>query len=400
DSNGGAGSRVLILDTGVDKDHPSLRPNLETGKDFVGDNQDGYPYKDTIGHGSHVAGTIAGFLDSTGFTGVAPRAKFLAGRVCSEQGCSNIAIVEGINWGIEKKVDVISMSLGGAWATPSEQMAVIDANKAGISIVAASGNDGTSSVSFPAALPGCIAVGAVDSNFHKAEFSQYGPELSIVAPGVDVVSSVPLGKGRSASVSFNVGEHPFQQVKSTVFEGSKVISSAESYQIIDAGLGTESDFSGIDAKGKVALIQRGELKFTEKVANAMKAQATGVIIYNNTDGLINGVASEGGTLPIGVFMIEQKVGESIKTALTEGTRVRSTYEVLITNYDSYNGTSMATPHVSGVVALMKAANKNLTPDQIKEILQKTATPLGPNSHNELGAGLINAELAVKSAIGY
>ena len=72
--------------------------------------------------------------------------------------------------------------------------------------------------------------------------------------------------------------------------------------------------------------------------------------------------------------------------------------VLDNAYSSYSGTSMATPHVSGVVALMKAANKALTPAQVKQILQATAMPLFPNNNNEMGAGLVDAEKAVQQAI--
>lgn len=401
DSMGGAGSRVLILDTGVDRDHPSLRGNLEQGKNFVEDSLEGYAYRDTIGHGTHVAGTIAGIMDSTGFSGVAPKAHFLAGRVCAEDGCSNFAIAAGIDWGVEQKVDVISMSLGGAWSTPAEQAAIQKAYAAGVTIVAASGNDGTNSVSYPAALPESIAVGAVDSQLKKAPFSQFGPELAVVAPGVDVVSSVPMGKGRAANVAVKVADQAFEVVKSSSFQGGKVVLTAETHSVVAAGLGKEEDFANIDVVGKVALIQRGEIKFSEKVNNAIQAKAAGVLIYNNTDGLLQGsLVDDGSELPVGVYMIEQKVGESLKAALDQGQEVTTNYQTLVTNYDSYNGTSMATPHVSGVVALIKAANKNLTPAQVKEILQKTATPLAPNENNELGAGLVNAQLAVRAAKTY
>jgi subtilisin family serine protease len=72
--------------------------------------------------------------------------------------------------------------------------------------------------------------------------------------------------------------------------------------------------------------------------------------------------------------------------------------VVQTNYSSFDGTSMATPHVAGVVALMKSANKALLPNQVKQILMGTASPLSPNGNNELGAGLVNAKLAVEAAL--
>lgn len=75
-----------------------------------------------------------------------------------------------------------------------------------------------------------------------------------------------------------------------------------------------------------------------------------------------------------------------------------TLQSKVTDYVAMDGTSMATPHVSGVVALMKAANKALTPVQVKDILKKTATVLSPNTNNEYGAGLVNAEAAVRASL--
>jgi subtilisin family serine protease len=97
-------------------------------------------------------------------------------------------------------------------------------------------------------------------------------------------------------------------------------------------------------------------------------------------------------------MIEQEVGKSLLEKLNAGQVVNATVHTLITDYMAFQGTSMATPHVSGVVALMKAANHNLTPDQVKVILQKTATVLGPNDKNQYGAGMVNAEAAVDASL--
>jgi len=396
-SKKGQGARVMILDTGVDQDHPSLKANFEKGQDFVGDNISPYPYADQVGHGTHVAGTIAGVIDASGFTGVAPKAKFLMGRVCSENGCSNISIAQGINWGIAEKVDVISMSLGGSWSTPAERDAVSRADKAGVTVVAASGNSGTPKVSFPAALPTVIAVGAVDSTLKKADFSQWGPELAIVAPGVAVVSSVPQGSGRDSAVTITENNRSAKVVSST-FQGAKELLNPETNVLVNAGLGKPEEFAKIDVKGKYALIARGEIKFSEKVDNAIKAGAAGAVIYNNAPGLIHGALTDGTTtLPIGVFMIEQTAGNEIVGLLAAGKEVKATLQTIATDYSAFDGTSMATPHVAGVVALMKAANKALLPAQVKQILQSTAQPLGPNSNNEYGAGMVNAEAAVNGA---
>ncbi len=399
-SGGGKGARVLVLDTGIDKDHPAVAANFEAGKSFTNPSVTAnYPFFDDQGHGTHVAGTVAASLDNQGFSGVAPQAKLLMGRVCSNEGCSNIAVAQGINWGVEQKVDVVSMSLGGSFASPSERKAVAMALQAGVTIVAASGNSGESSVSYPAALSGVIAVGATDINNQKASFSQYGPELAVVAPGVDVMSSVPQGTGRDSEVKVSVGTQAFQVVASTTFAGSKSPMSAVTGELVEAGLGKPADFSGKNVRGKFALVQRGEIMFAEKAQNAINAGATGLVVYNNAPGLIRGaITQDGSELSIPVFMVEQTVGQALIQRMKSGQVAKASLLVVPTDYSSFDGTSMATPHVAGVIALMKAANKRLTPAQVKQILQQTATPLQPNSNNEVGAGLVDAEKAVQMAL--
>ncbi|MFM6929248.1 MAG: S8 family serine peptidase [Bdellovibrio sp.] len=395
-SNQGLGARVLVLDTGVDANHPSIKANFEQGQDFTGDS-DGSDFTDHVGHGTHCSGTIAGVMDQSGFTGVAPKAKLLMGRVCSEEGCPNTAIAAGINWGIQQKVDVISMSLGGSMSTPAERDAVAKAAKAGLTVVAASGNDGTSKVSYPAALPTVVSVGAVNIDLVKTDFSQYGPELSIVAPGADVISTVPQGTGREASVAISANGQT-APVKSTTFQGAREVLTAETNALVDCGIGKVTDFAGKDVKGKYALIARGEINFSLKIQNAIKAGAVGAVIYNNAPGLIQGaLTNDGTTLPVAVFMIEQTVGQQLVANLAKGTEIKATLLTVATDYASFDGTSMATPHVAGVAALVKSVNKKLTGAQVKEILMSTATPLSPNNANQYGKGLVNAEAAVTAA---
>jgi len=397
--NKGAGARVLVLDTGIDAEHPSLKANFEKGQDFTGDS-DGSDFTDIVGHGTHCAGTIAGVEDASGFTGVAPEAKLLAGRVCSEQGCSNVAIAQGINWGIQENVDVISMSLGGMWSTPAERSAVAAADAAGVTVVAASGNSGTAMVSYPAALPTVIAVGAINDKLEKADFSQYGAELAVVAPGVSVLSSVPQGTGRESEVFVTVNAQR-NKVTSTTFQGAKELDKAADIELMDAGLGKPEDFAGKDFTGKYALIYRGEISFLDKAKNAIAAKAAGAIIYNNAPGLIHGaLTQDGSTLDLAVAMIEQTDGEVVKAELVAGKAATASITTLRTDYSRFDGTSMATPHVAGVAALVKAANKNLKPSEVKGIFTKTAVPLaGDNAQNQWGAGLIDAEASVKAALG-
>lgn len=407
----GSGATVLILDTGIDKDHPAIKGRLIAAKNFF---SAGFPtpavanakkkaappydYFDEVGHGTHVAGTIAADGLNNGLVGVAPEAKIMAGRVCGEEGCSSIAIVAGVEWGIKEKVSVMSLSLGGPMASATEVKAFQAAERAGIVVVAASGNDGKQSVSYPAALPNVFAVGAVDVNLAKAKFSNWGPELAIVAPGVAVLSSVPLGSGREAKTLVDTTGKGLSEIESAGFQGSPLMKAPVSGELEFCGLGQATDFKSCNVKGKVALIARGQIKFSDKVTNAINAGAIGALVYNNEAGVVHGSLTEDGSeVAIPVVGIEQKAGEDMRDLIKKGQKVTASVVLQATDYSSYDGTSMATPHVSGVVALMLAANNKLTPSQVRDIITTTATALSGYKTNEVGKGLINAEAAVAKA---
>lgn len=426
-SQAGANARVLVLDTGIDKNHPAIVNNFSMGQNFSEDNKgkvDPTNFIDEEGHGTHVSGTILGaYNEKNGFTGVAPKAKLLMGRVCSANGCSNIAVVEGINWGISQKVDVINMSLGGPIGSSGEAKAVKDAEKAGVVVVAASGNSATEptyshdkkdpkcrstnpyqpvmcGVGFPAAFPTVIAVGAVDVNLKKTNFSQWGPELDVTAPGADVVSSVPQGTGRSSTVIVTVNQVE-KAIKSAAFSGTQLFSQPLVNEIVVVpGVGKDTDFAKVNVAGKIALISRGEIKFSDKIQNALAKKAIGVLIYNNQAGLMQGAATaDGSLLNIPVVMIEQTEGLALIEALkVSDATVKASVQLAASDFASFDGTSMASPHVAGVVALIKSANKNLTPAQVREILSKTSMALTPNDTNQFGAGIVQADKAVAAAL--
>ena len=391
----GDSARVLVLDTGLDRQHPALASNFEKGQNFTGG--DSSDINDTIGHGTHVSGTILASGLNGGLVGVAPRAKLLMGKVCADRGCSSVAIANGIDWAVEQKVDVVNMSLGGAFLTEAQAKALEKAEQAGVLVVAASGNDGDSKVSYPAAAPTVLAVGAIDINLKKAEFSNWGPELAVMGPGVDVLSSVPRGAGRGALVKADIDGKGLTDIKSLPFVGSPV-ASANSNEVVFGNLGKPEELTKAGVRGKLVLLSRGELSFKEKVANAIRAGAAGVVIYNNAPGLVQGAISEDGSeVAIPAAMIEQASGEGLRQALQSGKLVRLSLVVARMDYAAFQGTSMATPHVAGVAALVRAANHKLTPAQVRSLLKSTATPLSPNGNNEMGSGLVNAEKAVSQA---
>ena len=200
---------VAVLDTGITLSHPELQDALLPGYDFV-DIIDGaskfvgdyFGYDDVpddeVGHGTHVAGIIAGKGINMP-VGVVPKCKILPVRVLGamERGGKRVGaglvdnINAGIKWAIDHGADVINMSLGiqhTGGGLPHQE--VVDyAKQKGVTIVAASGNDGQENLYYPGALPYVITVGAVDELGEIAPFSTYGKQVSFVAPGTNIYST-------------------------------------------------------------------------------------------------------------------------------------------------------------------------------------------------------------------
>jgi subtilisin len=184
----GDGIKVAVIDTGINYNHPDLDGNYLGGVNYV---TTGASPLDDNGHGSHCAGIIAAEDDGTGVVGVAPKAHLYAVKVLDSTGSGYTSnVVAGINWAIANGMNVISMSLGSPYTSTLLQTACNNAQAAGIVVVAASGNDGRASISYPARYSSVIAVGAVDSSNVRPSWSNYGAELAVVAPGVAVYSTV------------------------------------------------------------------------------------------------------------------------------------------------------------------------------------------------------------------
>ncbi|WP_246158406.1 S8 family peptidase [Catellatospora sichuanensis] len=201
----GRGTKVAVLDTGVDFTHPDLTGRIAQWADFSSDDGDGV---DRFGHGTHVAATIAGTgAGSAGARrGVAPEADLLIGKVLDDSGYgTDSQIIAGMEWAAAR-ADVINMSLGG-WE-PSDGTdplsLAVDAltGRHGTLFVVAAGNDGPAdgTVSSPAAAASALTVGAVDSRDVPADFSGRGPLINtraakpeLVAPGVDIVAARAAG---------------------------------------------------------------------------------------------------------------------------------------------------------------------------------------------------------------
>lgn len=182
----GAGARVAVLDTGAQLTHPDLVGRIAASRNFV---RPGRSADDDNGHGTHVAGVIAATDNSVGIVGVAPDASLLIAKVLDSRGRGYVSdIIAGLDWAVQNNARVVNMSLGLSTDVPSLRLAVERTVGAGISVVAAAGNDG-GQVNYPAAYPAVIAVGATDATDTVPSWSAQGQALDLVAPGVNVKST-------------------------------------------------------------------------------------------------------------------------------------------------------------------------------------------------------------------
>lgn len=185
--------KVAIVDTGIDRTHPDLQANLMGGYNAI---NPALSWTDDNGHGTHVAGIVAAIDNTIGVIGVAPNADLYGVKVLNKRGSGYVSdIIEGIDWAIANDIDVINMSLGSTSYSATFEAACTRAIDAGIVVVAAAGNAGTSggAVSYPARYPGVIAVSATDSSNTLAYFSSWGPDVDIAAPGVSILSTYKGG---------------------------------------------------------------------------------------------------------------------------------------------------------------------------------------------------------------
>src|SRR5690606_17942169 len=179
-TRGSSSTRIAIVDTGVQYDHPDLAGKVVRGYDFVDDDSDPY---DGNGHGTHCAGIAAAVTNNgRGIAGMAPNATIYAVRVLNNSGSGTLDdVANGIIHAADSGADVISLSLGASVGATTLKNAVDYAWNKGVVVVAAAGNNGTSLPTYPAYYSNAIAVAATDSNDNKAYFSNYGSSWVDVA---------------------------------------------------------------------------------------------------------------------------------------------------------------------------------------------------------------------------
>jgi subtilisin family serine protease len=231
-----------------------------------------------------------------------------------------------------------------------------------------------------------VAVAAIDDQRHFATFSNHGPEVDFVAPGVNVLSTVPVG---SRLVPFMYDGHEPQVIRFVNGTATGTVNG----EYVFCGFGGKSDFPA-SVKGKIALVGRGGgITFSEKTINAMLNGASAVAIFNN-DNSINpwSLQSDDPVQWPLVVRMPKEVGEAL-AAKGSGP--------LLISYDNYDyeentGTSMSAPHVAGAAALLWTLAPNATAENIVTALRITAIDLGdPGPDNRFVVGMINIYAAAR-----
>ncbi|MES9683446.1 InlB B-repeat-containing protein, partial [Gottfriedia acidiceleris] len=477
--------KVGVLDTGIDYNHPDLYkvthdengklygghdlvnnegfdangnikyvddhdPMETTYDDWAADKASSNPvwgtppssYKPYItSHGTHVSGTIAANTtnnnDVYSANGVAPDVALYGYRVLGPGGHgTSESVLSGIDQAVKDHMDVINLSLGATINDPlyPTSIAINNATLAGVVCDVAAGNSG----------PGQATVGSPGTS-----------ALAITVGASTVPEDIATMTIKNGSVSYKA------RLFGKNFSQSDDVYKGQTLPIVDVGLGSEADYNGIDVKGKLVLVKRGVDYLQTKMANANKAGAAGMIIWDNTDD-----SDSQGYIPnfLGVSMdnvysisLTQAQGQALSDAIKKdpktasitfpttldaaisksgdelasfsstgpvkdwtikpdvvapGVDISSTapYDIWEPNashdyklgYQIMSGTSMATPHVAGISALIKAAHPDYTPADVKAVLMNTAKSIDTDSKKysvyQVGAGRVNPARAIATDV--
>lgn len=418
----GRGVNVSVVDTGIDATHPALSGNIARWKDFTDENLS--EPADPAGHGTHVAGSIAGRSDAKYSVGVAPDATLFGARVLNESGSGRLSdVMKAFQWSADHDADVISASLGLSPITTWQENET--AVRSGETMAAtvpvytnASQIDGVSTdVTVEDFQPSSVFVAvepvAVNgTQLDRANKTEVMQNLSVQLAGPnggtltrheadwmfqsgDVPSELGIWKYKPTGAPVDSGNWTLEVTNengenvTVYYETMPVYPSGgndEMAKFVDSLTETQ-DVVPVIAAGNSGMLGNRSIGSPGSAASAITVGATG---YRTND-----VASFSSRGPIGYS--DSRPGIDV---LAPGTDVLSTWPTTDTlgdeqPYAYLSGTSMATPHVSGLVALLQESDPAMTLSDTRSTLRTTAQPV-PGDANAVGAGVIDAWAAVNS----
>lgn len=464
----GSGTLVGILDSGLDVHHEAFaaapadlamtKDQLDTALKNLDFNAQGnadqlyisdkipftYDYADEDadvtdagGHGTHVTGIVAGNSDA--ITGMAPDAQIAMFKVFSDtqSGTGDQWVLPALEDAVKLGVDVINMSLGAPCGFSSEGQ-IMDrvysrVEDAGIVLMVAGGNEGTATENHPYGQRSLV---------ENPDNAMLGSPSTLDA----AISVASVENVQKYVTYFQVGDLKIEYVDPKT--GAPFTSLNGTYEYVAVpGYGADSDYAGLNVTGKIALVIRGDLAFTEKEAAAAKAGAAAIVVYDNAPGAMTNMQVEG---VIPACFITYENGNKMKAAAQKSLTITSELSDFLPNeaagqmstfsswgpgpnlslkpeitapgghiysslpggiYGDNSGTSMASPHMAGISAgVLQYVNgaeafqdlSTYRKGQLTDaLLMSTAVPLvDPDgilySPRSQGAGVANMEAAVKT----
>ncbi|MBE7215541.1 S8 family serine peptidase [Shewanella benthica] len=387
--NASAGMKVCIIDSGLDATNTDFEWN-----NISGDNDSGTGNWDENGgpHGTHVAGTIGAADNNVGVIGMAPGIDMHIIKVFNDDGWGYSSdLAHAADLCSAAGANIISMSLGGGGSNSTESNAFQSFVDAGGLVVAAAGNDGNNVRSYPAGYPSVMMIGANDADNKIADFSQFpgcttgrGKKVKtdeticveVTAGGVDTLSTYPAGMATAANMTADGAAFA-----SSAMENPGSVTGSTYY------MGTaEATDSG--ANGNVCVIDRGNISFHDKVANCENSGGIGAVIINNEPGMLYGTLGDTNATSI------PAVGATFEDrgALMAASTIA--IDIGTSDYGFMSGTSMATPAVSGLAALVWSNHNQCNGSEIREALKATAMDSGAAGKDVyFGYGIVKASAA-------
>ena len=386
-SRWGTGGGVLIghLDTGVDLTHPDLPTPLMSETFVPGLTVDDYDF-----HGTHTASILVGVDNDIGVIGIAPSANILVAKVLNnwEFGYNSYAIA-GINWSVANGARVLNMALGGNAFEQAYKDTCDAALASGVLLVASAGNTGNANPFYPAWFPSVMAVSAVEQDDTFMDWTSFGPNISVAAPGAGVYAAMPIVAWK---VTWNGIQREANQIR-----GGTVDPFTGPAWFCNTGA-SPADFP-VAVKNNIAHMRRSAtLTLGQQVQNAVTAGAKAVIISNNVPG--NFVENFNPHLRLPVASLSQEDGDVLQSQ--DGAIATIGQYNAGHTYGEVWGTSVSCPHVAGAAALLignfvpASGLPALPPLTTRWVLEHTARQVGAPPRNDYyGYGIVDAENASK-----